>query len=83
MDPRERATTAALADPDGFAFFRKVALTKARKMDVPFTVETAEGTMDGKAGDYLCLDTKVNAYPCAADVFRDSYAPYDPEGEGG
>lgn len=83
MDPRESATAAALADPNGFALFRKVALTKARKMDVPFTVETLEGTMDGKAGDYLCLDTKGHPYPCDAEVFHASYAQHDAEGEGG
>ena len=83
MTPRERATDAALADPNGFTYFQKVTLTKARRMAVPFTVKTAEGTMDGKAGDYLCLDAFSRGYPCDAETFHASYAPWDREREGG
>ena len=73
MDPREKATAAALADAPSFGTYRKTALTRARQMTVPFKVETTEGTMEGAAGDYLCLDTKGNPYPCAKDVFEQSY----------
>lgn len=72
-DPRERRTAEALADPASFHSYRKTALTRARQMDRSFTVETTEGTMDGQAGDYLCLDVKGNPYPCAKDVFEKSY----------
>lgn len=77
MDPREKATAAALADQAGFATYRKVALTRARRMDVPFKVETINGTVEGVAGDFLCIDVKGQAYPCAADVFIDSYEPLE------
>jgi hypothetical protein len=73
MDPRERTTAAALADPANFGTYRKTAITRARQMDAPFTVATTEGVMEGKAGDYLCLDTKGNPYPCAREVFEASY----------
>ena len=82
MDPREHATADALANPKGFGLFRKVALTKAVRMTRAFTVETTEGTMDGKAGDYLCLDAKGHPYPCDAEVFHSSYE-HVTEGEGG
>ncbi len=72
-DPRERATAEALADRNGFGTYRKTVPTAARRMSVPFTVNTSEGVMEGRAGDYLCLDSKGHPYPCAADVFESSY----------
>ena len=83
MDPREARTAAALADLGGFQTYRKVALTRARRMEKPFYVETPHGPTDGKAGDYLCLDSKGHPYPCDAEVFHASYTLHDLEGEGG
>jgi hypothetical protein len=73
MDPREKATAAALADRSRFRSYQKRVATLAVQMDAPFTVDTPNGVMDGQAGDYLCLDTKGDPYPCAKDVFEASY----------
>jgi hypothetical protein len=75
MDPREKATAAALATKAEWPSYRKIVPTRAIAMQKPFTVETLEGTLDGKAGDYLCLDTKGNPYPCDREVFEASYEP--------
>jgi hypothetical protein len=84
MDPRERATADALADPAGFKSYRKITPTVARRMTVPFYCETVNGPVDGKAGDYLCLDAKGVPYPCDASVFLETHAgPIEREGEGG
>lgn len=45
----------------------------AVRMDEPFTVDTLEGTMQGKAGDYLVTGIRGEQYPCAADIFEESY----------
>lgn len=62
--------------PEGSWYeYRKTATTQARRMDEPFKVQTTEGVMEGKAGDYLCLDNAGNPYPCAKGVFESSYEP--------
>lgn len=60
---------------DGWGEYRKTATTKARRMVEPFKVHTTEGVMEGRAGDYLCLDNAGNPYPCAQGVFESSYEP--------
>jgi hypothetical protein len=72
-DPRDVATETALLDRQRFGQYQKKVPTLALQMAVPFRVETTEGTMEGHAGDYLCLDAKGNPYPCAKDVFETSY----------
>lgn len=44
-------------------------------MKEKFEVETLEGTMQGKAGDYLIIGIKGERYPCARDIFLESYRP--------
>ena len=46
---------------------------KARKMYEDFTVHTLEGTMQGKAGDYLVIGIDGENYPCHKKVFEKSY----------
>ena len=52
---------------------KKPIPVRVRKMREPFVVETLEGVMTGAPGDYLMEGIKGELYPCAADVFRDSY----------
>lgn len=61
-----------------FAAYRKTTLTYAAKVSVPFTVETLEGPMTGKAGDYLAVGPAGEMYPIAADVFEASYEQVAP-----
>lgn len=67
--------------PEGFMAeadaYRKTATTRALQIDQPFCVATSEGYLEAKAGDYLCLDVKGNAYPCDREVFEQSYEPDD------
>ena len=46
---------------------------KAMKMRDAFTVHTLEGTMPGKAGDYLVQGIDGELYPCAGDIFEKKY----------
>lgn len=55
--------------------YRKTATMRAARIDVPFVVDTLEGTMRGNAGDYLVVGVKGERYPCAADVLAASYQP--------
>ena len=36
-------------------------------------VETLEGQMRGKSGDFIIRGIKGEFYPCAGEIFRDSY----------
>jgi len=55
--------------------YRKRHLTRAVQLDCPFSVETMEGTMQGKAGDWLMIGVNGEMYPCDADVFDKTYEP--------
>ncbi|TKK67704.1 hypothetical protein FC093_13210 [Ilyomonas limi] len=43
------------------------------QINEPFKVETLEGTLEGKAGDYLMVGIKGEMYPCAKDIFEETY----------
>jgi hypothetical protein len=53
--------------------YRKTALAEATRMEQPFVVETLEGTMRGKAGDYLMRGVHGELYPCDGKVFSETY----------
>lgn len=57
--------------PEGLVWktYRKVALTKATKIDGPFEVETSEGPLSCKGG-FLCLDARGYPYPVATEEFN-------------
>jgi hypothetical protein len=42
-------------------------------MEEPFEVETMEGTLRGKAGDWLMIGVEGELYPCDAKVFEKTY----------
>lgn len=52
---------------------KKVTTTIAVQMDEPFEVETLEGTMRGKAGDYLMRGIEGEYYPCNKQIFEETY----------
>ena len=56
-------------------FYHKVALTKAVQMTEAFSVQTLEGTMEGKAGDWLMIGASGEMYPCDAAIFAKTYEP--------
>ena len=43
------------------------------QINEPFKVETLEGTLEGKAGDYLMIGVKGEMYPCAQHIFNETY----------
>ncbi len=62
-----------LFSPEATKMYRKKTLTKAVQMDQPFSVETLEGTMEGKPGDWLMIGASGEMYPCDAGVFEKTY----------
>jgi hypothetical protein len=42
-----------------------------------FTVETKEGKMQGKPGDYLLIGIKGEMYPCDKKIFEETYDVID------
>lgn len=64
------------AESDKFAWrkFRKRPIViSAVQMDVPFKVETLEGWMEGRPGDWLIEGIEGELYPCKDSVFRATY----------
>ena len=53
--------------------YRKKTLTRAVLMPESFSVQTLEGTMEGKAGDYLMIGVNGEMYPCDAEIFAKTY----------
>jgi patatin-like phospholipase/acyl hydrolase len=43
------------------------------QIDEPFEVETMEGTLRGKPGDYLMVGVNNELYPCSKEVFEKTY----------
>jgi hypothetical protein len=60
-----------------FKAYRKTSLAYAVKMGEDFEVETNEGVMAGKAGDYLAVGAAGEMYPIDAEVFEATYEEAD------
>ena len=43
------------------------------QINEPFEVQTMEGLMQGKAGDYLMIGPRGEMYPCDLDIFNETY----------
>ena len=43
------------------------------QINEPFRVETLEGPLEGKPGDYLMVGVRGEMYPCAKDIFEETY----------
>jgi len=56
-----------------FKKYRKTALVEAVQMTEDFTVETLEGVMQGKAGDYLCRGVAGEYWPIKKEIFEQTY----------
>lgn len=55
------------------AYRKRPVVIRARRIPEPFTVETLEGTMQGKAGDWLVTGLKGEQYPVDDEIFRATY----------
>jgi len=59
---------------EGFKKYRKKpVIVHAKQMDAPFEVETMEGKLKGKAGDFLIIGVKGERYPCDQEIFNMTY----------
>ncbi len=57
-----------------FKRYRKRPLVvEAKQIDHSFKVETIEGNMSGKEGDYLVIGIKGEQYPVDKEIFEESY----------
>ncbi len=52
---------------------KKPIAIKCIQIDEPFTVETMEGTMQGKKGDWLMVGVHGEMYPIDNSIFEKSY----------
>ena len=43
------------------------------QINEPFEVETLEGVMKGKSGDWLMIGINGEMYPCAKEIFEKTY----------
>lgn len=43
------------------------------QINEPFVVETLEGALQGKAGDYLMIGIEGEMYPCSREIFEQTY----------
>lgn len=52
---------------------KKPIAIKCIQIDEPFTVETMEGTMQGKKGDWLMVGVHGEMYPIDNSIFEKTY----------
>ncbi len=57
-------------------YVKRLIPIRAIQILEPFEVETLEGTMKGKSGDYLIRGIKGELYPCDQDIFTESYEEF-------
>ncbi|MCZ4304043.1 hypothetical protein O4G98_04800 [Zoogloeaceae bacterium G21618-S1] len=63
----------ATALPDAVRAVKKPIPLDVRRMPEAFVVETMEGRMQGKAGDWLITGIDGEMYPCDAAIFAKTY----------
>jgi len=59
--------------PGAVRALKKPIPITACKINGPFSVDTTEGTMTGKSGDWLMQGVSGEMYICPADIFEKSY----------
>lgn len=52
---------------------KKPIAIRCIQIDEPFKVETLEGTMIGKKGDWLMIGVNGEMYPCDKAIFEKTY----------
>lgn len=71
------------ANPDNFEGFIKVRkkpiVIDALKVNIPFSVNTIEGKMEGKKGDWLMIGLDGEKYICDDSLFKRTYDILDGE----
>jgi hypothetical protein len=54
-------------------FRKKPIVIEAYKINHDFHVKTMEGTMRGKAGDYVIIGIRGELYICDDEIFNETY----------
>jgi hypothetical protein len=62
-------------DLDFNAYVKNPDPIQAVQIHEDFEVETMEGIMQGKAGDYLMKGIRGELYVCDQEIFKQSYSP--------
>lgn len=62
-----------IPDLDFKKAIKKPILIRCIQIDEPFTVETLEGNMKGKKGDWLMVGINGEMYPCDKAIFNKTY----------
>lgn len=60
-------------------YIKKPIPITAEQMAEAFYVDTLEGRMYGKPGDYLVTGIHGERYPCDQTIFEESYDVYCPD----
>jgi hypothetical protein len=61
-----------------FKSYRKLPIViKAAEIHENMLIETEEGTMEGRPGDYLIIGIQGERYPCKPDIFKATYEEID------
>lgn len=60
----------------GMLYIKKPIPILAVRIEKKFEVQTIEGILKGKAGDYLIQGIKGELYPCDKEIFEESYEMY-------
>jgi len=58
-------------------FRKKPVVVEAYPVREAFNIETLEGTMHARPGDWLITGVNGEQYPCKADIFEKTYEPAD------
>lgn len=58
---------------------KRPVIVEAVQITEPMKIETLEGVMEGRPGDWLITGVKGERYFCKDDVFRETYEPVDEE----
>lgn len=59
--------------PSPILAVKRPVTVEVREMPIEFEVETPEGTMKGKAGDFLITGVQGEMYPCDRNIFFKTY----------
>jgi len=59
---------------------KKPVVIMATRLEEELRIETLEGTMIGRKGDYLIQGIKGELYPCKPEVFEATYEPASQNG---
>lgn len=58
---------------------KKPIQIRCKPIDEDFEIETLEGVLKGKKGDYLMIGVQGEMYPCSREIFEETYVIVKPK----